>query len=187
MKKRAVYTSICLLSGVLLLANGSYIKLKAYAAQLLLEHSWHVSIKENELAPPWPWADTWPVARLQVPRLGGDDIVLAGAKGNSLAFAPGHVTHTSLPGQVGISIISAHRDTHFAYLKQIQVDDKVIVTDANGVQSVYKVINLQVIDEKQFRMSQDITRSILILTTCYPFEAITPGGPLRYLVTTEKI
>ena len=28
---------------------------------------------------PWPWADTWPVARLVVPSLGIDQIVLEGA------------------------------------------------------------------------------------------------------------
>ena len=38
---------------------------------------------------PWSWADTWPVARIIVPRIGRSAIALAGASGQALAFGLG--------------------------------------------------------------------------------------------------
>jgi len=160
---------------------------KAWLAQNLLQQAWLSTLARKQPVKPWPWADTWPVARIKVPRLSEDAIVLAGAEGNSLAFAPGHMSETASPGKRGVSIISAHRDTHFSFLEKVQVNDKVIVTDLNGMNHVYVVTHLQVVDERNFNISQTISRRVLMLTTCYPFDAINPGGPLRYIVTTEAL
>jgi hypothetical protein len=69
---------------------------------------------------PWPWADTWPVARLRMQHPSVDLIVLAGAYGRTLAFGPGHVTSSALPGQEGTVMLTGHRDTHFRFLKDVQ-------------------------------------------------------------------
>jgi len=168
-------------------SSAALIQGKAVLAQHLLQHAWSSTLARKQPVKPWPWADTWPVARIKVPRLGEDAIVLAGAKGNSLAFAPGHMSQTASPGRHGVSIISAHRDTHFSFLKKIQLNDKVIVTDPNGMNHVYEVTDLRIVDERNFHISETISRQVLMLTTCYPFDAINPGGPLRYVVTTEAL
>ena len=81
------------LCGVWQLGLGAWIHAKAMLAQSLLETAWSETLRTGKEVKPWPWADTWPVARLTVPRLGIRRIVLAGASGSSLAFGPGHFFH----------------------------------------------------------------------------------------------
>jgi sortase A len=67
------------------------------------------------------------VARLVVPSEDVEMIVLAGASGRTLAFGPGHLKGTPLPGQAGNAVISGHRDTHFAFLARLHLADEVDV------------------------------------------------------------
>ena len=80
-------------------ASGLYIHAKAILAQHLLEHAWQRMRGGAAQAKPWPWADTWPVARLGAAGLDGWVYVLADASGRSLAFGPGHVAETASPGR----------------------------------------------------------------------------------------
>ena len=53
------------------LATEAHMRINAKAArvQVLLEDAWERTRKGEAKVRPWPWADTWPVARLRVPRL----------------------------------------------------------------------------------------------------------------------
>ena len=93
------------------LAVGLWIPFKALVAQELLELAWAESQARQQETRPWPWADTWPVARLMVPETGQSLIVLDGAHGESLAFGPGQVVGND--GRAGPVVIAGHRDTHF--------------------------------------------------------------------------
>ena len=61
---------------------------KAEVAQQLLNRAWTATSDDRRNVKPWPWADTWPVARLRLPGSGEPLTVLAGASGRNLAFAP---------------------------------------------------------------------------------------------------
>lgn len=172
-------------AGLGLFAWGAYIPAKAWAAQVLLERAWDQS-RANRASSPWPWADMTPVARLGIERLGGANIVLAGASGSTLAFGPGHVDGTVLPGQPGHSVVSAHRDTHFAYLKDAKVGDLIRVEQPSGVKSGYRIVERRVIDTRTEQVMLHPEANLLTLITCFPFEDWTPGGPLRLIVTAEK-
>ena len=52
-------------------AGGVWIHAKAVLAQILLERAWQQTRDGGERVRPWPWADTWPVARL----VGADQMV----------------------------------------------------------------------------------------------------------------
>ena len=52
------------------LGQGAYIPAKAWVAQELMQRAWHKGENDGDNHPPWPWADTWPVARLSAK--GGD-------------------------------------------------------------------------------------------------------------------
>ena len=69
--------------------NGAWIYLKAELAQALLQRAWADTVAGQEHVTPWPWADTWPLARLTVPSKDVDLIVLNGAYGRTLALGPG--------------------------------------------------------------------------------------------------
>ena len=37
-----------------------------------------------------------------------------------MAFGPGHLSGTPLPGEAGNAVVSGHRDTHFAFLRGLR-------------------------------------------------------------------
>ena len=98
------------------MAQGLYIPAKAVVAQQLLQLAWERAQDGARAARSWPWADTPPVARLIVPELDIDQIVLEGASGRTLAFGPGVLPGSVPPGDAGHIVISGHRDTHFRFL-----------------------------------------------------------------------
>jgi sortase A len=172
------------LCGLWFIGQGSYIHAKAVLAQLLLETAWTETLEGQKEVKPWPWADTWPIARLSAPAYGISHIVLAGASGSSLAFGPGHLFSRAKPGGKGNVIISGHRDTHFSFLKNIKNGDH-FELQSNTKISAYQVTDIQIIDKTKVDSIPVDSENKLILITCYPFDVIQAGGPLRYMVTAE--
>ena len=168
------------------LGAAGYIHAKAWLSQVLLSQAWADTLAQtgadSRLQQPWPWADTGPVARLRVPELGVDQIVLAGASGRTLAFGPGHLDQTAAPGQARHSVISGHRDTHFAFLRDLTPAMKLEVQRADGGWRNYRVRESQVIDARSARLSLAVEQPALTLVTCWPFDTAETGGPLRYAV-----
>lgn len=189
-----------LLLGSWQVASGAYIQVKAIAAQLLIERAWERTLAGEQHVKPWPWADTWPVARLRYPQVGQLDqgsengrgghvdlMVLANGTGRSLAFGPGHVAGSAEPGSPGNTVIGAHRDTHFAFLQDVVVNDRFTLETDDGQVSWYQVVDTQVADAGRNRISLDIEQQALTLVTCYPFDALDAGGSLRFVVTALEI
>lgn len=180
MKMKRIASAVLAVCGLTLIAEAAYIPLKAAVAQQLLELSWSSSSAAASHRP-WPWADTFPVARVRCARIGLDAVVLEGSTGRSLAFAPGHVPGTALPGESGISLIAAHRDTHFRPLAQIRVDDLIEVERPDKTLARYRVAETDVVRKNVLpRFHEHV--DALVLSTCYPFDALTPGGDDRFLV-----
>jgi sortase A len=162
-----------------------WIHAKAVLAQVLIKQAWAEAQDGQGPARPWPWADTTPVARLEVPALGIDEIVLAGASGRTLAFGPGHMDGTPLPGAPGLSVISAHRDTHFSFLRELVPGQVITLTDATKTEHRFRVTEARVVDSARAALAVEGDTPRLALVTCYPFDAIRPGGPLRYIVFAD--
>ena len=178
---------LLLLIGTWQLGHGAYIYAKALVAQHLLRSAWAQTLAGPGRIRPWSWADTWPVARLRVRKYGQDLIVLAGASGRTLAFGPGHVDGTPLPGQPGNSLISGHRDTHFRFLEQLQTGDLLDVQTADGRTHHFRVLGKRIVDSRNATVPTSADEAFLTLITCYPFDAVEPGGPLRMLVTAVEV
>ncbi len=174
------------LCGMWQIGNGTYIHAKAILAQVLLETAWAETLKGQKEVKPWPWADTWPISRLNVPSLGISRIVLAGASGSSLAFGPGHLFGSALPGQSGNSVIAGHRDTHFRFLQDLYPDDMITVQTTHSTTQHYRVIETAIINEADTQYLTETHDNTLTLITCFPFDAIVPGGPLRYVVVAKQ-
>jgi sortase A len=179
------------------LASAGWIQGKAIVAQQLLNHSWHktrldFSRQQESLSyksqtyKPWPWADTWPVAKLIVPQYDIEQIVLAGDSGSSLAFAPGLSFAGAEPNTIGTTMISGHRDTHFQFLKDIKVNDT-LTLQTYDKSLRYKVDKLEVVDSRSFKLAYDEDEKNLVLVTCYPFDTLSAGGTERYLVYVSAI
>lgn len=172
-----------LLAAIVLAGHALWMPAKAALAQQLLASSWESSKHDGSPHRPWPWADTHPVARLEQTRLGVSQVVLAGDSGRPLAFGPGWAESSARPGRgTGTIIISGHRDTHFAWLRDLQPGETVALETTKGLRN-YAVVHQQVVDSRTHRIAADRDADQLVLVTCWPFDATAPRGPLRYLVT----
>lgn len=176
------------------LAAANWIQGKAIVAQHLLNSSWNKTLESSipidadqlVIHKPWPWADTWPVAKLIVPQYDIEQIILAGDSGSSLAFGPGYSLASAAPNTSGTSMISGHRDTHFSFLKMLKLNDTLLIQTANNTTS-YQIYDMQVVDSNIFTLPQNTDEQTLVLVTCYPFDALTAGGSSRYLVYASEI
>lgn len=135
---------------------------------------------------PWSWADTWPVARIEIPRIAAEAIVLNGGSGEVLAFGPGHLEGTPEPGDEGVSVISAHRDTHFSFLKDVKAGDEIDVTRRDGLRVRFKVTEMTVASWDKSGIDPTASGRSLVLTTCWPLDGHV-RGPMRYLVRAERV
>ena len=180
-----VLAACLLVFGMWQIGEGSWIYAKAGLAQVLLERAWTRTLSGENHVNPWPWADTWPVARLTVPAHGIDLIVLNGAYGRTLAFGPGYAESSAYPGTAGTTILTAHRDTHFRFLKDLKKRDEIVLETTKGERRIYLVRENRVVDSNHTAIQLNERANRLVLVTCYPFDAMVPGGPLRYVVTAE--
>ena len=175
-----------LIGGTAVGAQAGWIHAKAGVAQHLLQNAWDRSMADGEAHAPWPWADTWPVARLQVPAHGIDQIVLAGDSGRTLAFGPGWAPASATPGASGTAVVSGHRDTHFAFLQTLVTGDEVRLQSPDG-ETTYRVVETRVADTRHERLPLDADSDAVWLVTCWPFDAVSAGGPLRYAVRAVRV
>jgi sortase A len=174
-------------AGAVSLGEGLWIYAKAELAQVLIATAWQRELDGEPAARPWPWADTFPVARLVAPAQGVSLYVLAGSSGRTLAFGPGHQDGTPAPGEEGNSVIGGHRDTHLAFLRHVKRGDTLRIERPNGSHIDYRVTELDVLDHRETWVMRSDGRTRLTLVTCWPFDALRAGGPQRYVVVADAI
>lgn len=122
------------------------------------------------------------LARLVIPRIGLDEIVLEGVGNEQLNAGPGHVPGSAMPGDAGNAIISAHRDRHFKSFGLLAVGDTVR-TETFARADTWVIVSQRVIDKDApalFR-TRDAT---LTLTTCWPIRYLG-SAPERLIVTAK--
>ena len=183
---RLISPLVLALIGLILFGDGAYIHAKAWLAQVLLERAFDRSVATGEVVKPWSWADTWPVARIEIKRIHASAIVLAGSSGQALAFGPGHVEGTPDAGEAGVAVYSAHRDTHFAFLRNAVIGDEIDVTRSDGRKFRYRADSTSVVRFDASGIDPLAGGHELVLSTCWPFDALTPG-PERYLLHATMI
>ena len=176
------------LAGAVLLACGiaplcrlGYLDAKAALADQLIARSFDAHIRDGRPHPPWSWADTHPVARIEVDRLGVRRHILAGASGPSLAFGVGHVDGTARPNRPGNCVLAGHRDREFGFLRRLVVGDRIRMRTAGAVRE-YLVERIEVLPATSISILDPTGEDRLTLLTCYPFLGLL-DSPWRYVVT----
>lgn len=178
---RLISPLILALIGAVLFGDGAYIHAKAWLAQVLLERAFDRSVATGEVVKPWSWADTWPVARIEVKRIGASAIVLDGTSGQALAFGPGHIERTADARERGVAVYAAHRDTHFRFLRNVAIGDVIEITRRDGRHFRYRVDSSAVVRFDASGIDPATQDAELVLATCWPFDAVT-SGPERYVL-----
>jgi sortase A len=183
---------LALCVGLVCVGQATWIRGKAVLAQWLIARAWDQAQAGARAPKPWPWADTTPIAKLELPahaaHLAAQELmVLDGASGRNLAFGPTHDSASVRPGVRGNSVIEGHRDTHFRALQQLHLGDRVRVQGPDMRWVSFAVVDVRVVDSRRSRIVLDADVPRLTLVTCYPFDAIVPGGPLRWVVTADRL
>jgi sortase A len=80
-------------------------------------------------------------------------------------------------------VVSGHRDTHFRILERVSAGQRIEVERLDGRSRTYRVSGARVVDARDLGIVADRGRDELTLVTCWPFDAVAPGGPLRYVVS----
>jgi sortase A len=84
-------------------------------------------------------------------------------------------------------IITGHRDTHFRFLEKVQAGETILLQARIGLWHRITVRDRQIVDSRTASIPTHEDKTLLTLVTCYPFDAVVPGGPLRYIVITEMV
>ncbi len=113
-----------------------------------------------------------PIARIEMPSLGTDHIVVAGIGVDELRLGPGHFPDTPLPGQLGNVAIAGHRTTYgqpFHDVDLLAPGDEIVLTTVTG-RFVYLVDDISIVDPTEYAVvsTTDRTRARLTLTSCHP-------------------
>ncbi len=179
---------------VLLLALGlwqsggtGWIYAKTGVAQALLEGAWAARLTEGKASRPWPGAATHPVARLEVPALDVDLIVLSGASQRTLVLGPGHIDGTVPPGEAGHSILTGDPGTHFGFLQELETGTLLWIQRADGGWRRYRVAGAEVLDSRNAQLASGSGWPVLSLVADWPIGTAESGSPWRYVVTAEAV
>jgi len=185
-----VIRTICiaaLLLSVVFGVSGFWLKAKASVGQVLLESAFNRSVGTGVNAKAWPWADTWPVAKLNLRNTTHSHIVLEGITGEAMAFGPGRIPASSSTAASGAIVVGGHRDSHLEFLKEVDNGAIFDITTIDGETQAYKVMDRFVADSEQDTLMVPTDMHALILITCYPFNALQTGGALRYVVVAMPV
>lgn len=127
-----------------------------------------------------------PIARIEVKRLEVRNVVLAGpASHDDLAKGPTMLKRSDANNPV--TVLAAHRDTHFLFIRDLREGDIVTMRYVTGEFERYRVTHFETVRWNDFAYPLDPPRPLLALTTCYPFGGTEYGGPWRRVAWAERI
>ena len=171
--------------GACLTGRALYLHAKAELAGILIRRAWQQSIGTGKPHAPWPWADTHPVGRLRIPRLGYDEIVLEDASPRNLAFGPARLMSGAAMGEDGNLVLAGHRTSWFRRLEKIASGDTIAMEwfDGRGDlhERTYTVEIIRVTKPEDVSLLAPTPENSLTLITCYPFGSGL-RSPLRFVV-----
>jgi len=81
--------------------------------------------------------------------------------------------------------ISAHRDSFFRGLKDIEAGDEILVQSAHGVEK-YAVSDITIVPKDDISVLAPVDQKTLTLVTCYPFYHVG-AAPERFIVTALPV
>ena len=186
MRASRILCALLLIAGMCLTVRALYMHAKAELAGVLIRRAWKQSARSGKGQAPWPWADTYPIARLQIFRLGYDEIVLEGATPRTLAFGPARLFSTAGMGKPGNLVLAGHRTSWFRPLQGIAPGDSIEIewVDPHGRglhRRSYTVDLIRVVDPEDVTLLAPTSEDALTLVTCYPFGR-GARSPQRYVV-----
>lgn len=125
------------------------------------------------------------LTRVSIPKINLDLIVVEGTSHKALRIGPGHLKNTPAPGELGNSVISAHRDTFFRHIYELTKGDEIQVR-RNGHIYTFQVTGRKIVEPSDISILRNTPDARLTLVTCYPTYYIGPA-PQRLIVFSKLI
>jgi sortase A len=120
--------------------------------------------------PPPPPTEGDAVARIRIPAIGVDKIVVEGVTLSDLKKGPGRYPDSPLPGQPGNAAIAGHRTTYgapFNRIDELRPGDEILVTTQQGAFR-YEMSEQHIVSPSQVEVLEDFGDNRLTLTACHP-------------------
>ena len=186
-KKIFVVLGCCLIIlGLVGITKASLMPIKAIIGQHYLEVAWKESLKSNKLSKPWKSADFYMIGELKVPKLKVSRVILNSVSGEAMAWSIGRVTSLGNAIDKQPIILAGHRDSHMQFMSELNIGDKIELTMSDGLLKTYIISGTEVSDKPEVALSPvTLGSESLILTTCWPFNAMKSGDQ-RYLIFAEE-
>jgi sortase A len=179
--------SLSLLSGLLLviLLNLTLVsQLQHYTAQHRLYDQLRLSLAEGSV--PIGQVDIHghlvapgtPIALLQIPQIGVDEVVVEGSTSQETKLGVGHRRDTPFPGQAGVSVLTGRKAAYggvFSHLDELTPGQTFTVSTGQGV-STYRVLGIRTDTTQLPTLAPDAGRLTLVTASGNPF---MPTGVLR--------
>jgi sortase A len=178
--------SLCLvLVGIALLVYVGSQYWAMYRSQQKLEAQWErQAAVVNVPGVPRVNADDL-LTRVVIPKIDLDAIVVEGVSRKMLNEGPGHIKGTAAPGEVGNAVISAHRDTFFRHIYELNKGDEILVKRSGKVFH-YQVTGKKIVMPDDVAVLKQTVDPQLTLITCYPTYYIGPA-PKRLVVFSKLV
>lgn len=167
------------------LSQGHATSAQNWLASSLLHTAWLRTQASGRQVKPWPWADTWPLARLFAPHLKSEQIVLAHASKGVSSFALGHIDTSVLPGEAGNSVLYAPPQTYLDFLLKLNEGDELVLESLYSGQWRYRVATIHVVHKTSVDLLASTSSRRLTVVSCYPCEG--KASSLRYVVIAEEV
>jgi len=110
------------------------------------------------------------IARLRVPRLDLNLVVVNGTNASDLRRGPGRHEDTFMPGEGKIVYLAGHRTTYgapFSEINQLDVGDPITVELPYGSVE-YRVTSHRIVDDNDLAVLKSHGREELVLQACHP-------------------
>ncbi len=191
MKALRFLAALILIIGASLTGRALYMHAKAQLASVLIRRAWEQSLQSGKPHAPWGWADTYPIARLSIPHLGYDELVLEGASPRTLAFGPARLLSGTNPGEPGNLVLAGHRTSWFKPLAAIAPGDAIHLEwfdrRSGAIHGrTYTVTLIRIVEPQDVDLLAPTSEDALTLITCYPF-GYGPRSPQRYIVRASPV
>jgi sortase A len=122
---------------------------------------------------------------LSIPKIGVEQVVLAGTDTAVLAEGPGILAGSSFPGTPGNATIAGHRTTYggpFRRLDELAPGDRIEFSAPGEQDAVFEVRGVEVVSPSASQVAAQTPGVRLTLVTCDP-----PGSTARRLVVQAEL
>jgi LPXTG-site transpeptidase (sortase) family protein len=182
---RRVISLALVVTGVLLLGYVAGEYWGMYRSQKNLEAEWQRQAATVSVPGTPAISPDQMLTRLQIPKIQVDAIVVEGASRRELSKGPGHMKQTAQPGETGNAVITAHRDTFFRHIYELNKGDQIQVR-RSGRLFTYEVTGRRIVMPEDVSVIKPTTDPQLTLITCYPTYYIGPA-PKRLVVFSKLV